>query len=235
MTHRTISSNDPMSDKYSSMSPYNYCANNPVNLVDPDGRFFMSDEDKEKIALYKLEIESNKSIYQRKIDDLKQNGGSQEEINNFTNLLEEVNAAGIELNQLEGSSTGYTFTSDHDPKAEGQFYVKQEGNNIVGVINLSQNTSGVFAHELKHAFQFDNKEVSYLSDGKSLGTLSGFYTEREAYNRGQAFGQDYVSDNSIRNGYPSISCRINKVSLNNQYGVQEILPKLIKNNEFYKR
>jgi len=29
---------DPMSDKYLSMSPYNYCANNPVILVDPDGR-----------------------------------------------------------------------------------------------------------------------------------------------------------------------------------------------------
>ena len=31
---------DPMSDKYPSMSPYNYCANNPVILVDPDGREF---------------------------------------------------------------------------------------------------------------------------------------------------------------------------------------------------
>jgi len=29
---------DPMSDKYPSMSPYNYCANNPVILVDPDGQ-----------------------------------------------------------------------------------------------------------------------------------------------------------------------------------------------------
>ena len=29
---------DPMSDKYPSMSPYNYCAGNPVKLVDPDGR-----------------------------------------------------------------------------------------------------------------------------------------------------------------------------------------------------
>jgi len=28
---------DPLSDKYPSMSPYNYCANNPVILVDPDG------------------------------------------------------------------------------------------------------------------------------------------------------------------------------------------------------
>ncbi|MCQ2297495.1 MAG: hypothetical protein MJZ51_02615 [Bacteroidales bacterium] len=28
---------DPMMDKYPSMSPYNYCAGNPVKLVDPDG------------------------------------------------------------------------------------------------------------------------------------------------------------------------------------------------------
>ena len=38
--HPTLSiwlSVDPMSDKYPSTSPYTYCANNPVRLVDPDG------------------------------------------------------------------------------------------------------------------------------------------------------------------------------------------------------
>ena len=29
---------DPMADKYPSISPYNYCAWNPMKLVDPDGR-----------------------------------------------------------------------------------------------------------------------------------------------------------------------------------------------------
>lgn len=29
---------DPMSDKYPSLSPYNYCAWNPMKLVDPDGK-----------------------------------------------------------------------------------------------------------------------------------------------------------------------------------------------------
>ena len=37
---------DPMSDKYASLSPYNYCANNPVKLTDPDGRWIPGlDED----------------------------------------------------------------------------------------------------------------------------------------------------------------------------------------------
>ena len=29
---------DPLSDKYPNLSPYTYCAGNPVRLVDPNGR-----------------------------------------------------------------------------------------------------------------------------------------------------------------------------------------------------
>ena len=39
--HSTLSiwlSVDPMSDKYPGVSPYTYCANNPVMMKDPDGR-----------------------------------------------------------------------------------------------------------------------------------------------------------------------------------------------------
>jgi RHS repeat-associated protein len=43
---------DPMSDKYPSMSPYNYCANNPIRLCDPNGKwpgdFFLTEQDAAK-------------------------------------------------------------------------------------------------------------------------------------------------------------------------------------------
>jgi RHS repeat-associated protein len=35
---------DPMSDKYPSLSPYVYCNNNPIMIVDPDGRDWFKDE-----------------------------------------------------------------------------------------------------------------------------------------------------------------------------------------------
>ena len=39
---------DPMADKYPGLSPYAYCANNPVKLVDPDGRTYFEVEGERK-------------------------------------------------------------------------------------------------------------------------------------------------------------------------------------------
>jgi hypothetical protein len=43
-------STDPLFEKYVGMSPYNYCAGNPVMLVDPDGR-----EVNAKLVITKIE------------------------------------------------------------------------------------------------------------------------------------------------------------------------------------
>ena len=32
-------SHDPLAEKYYGITPYSYCAGNPVNLVDPDGEW----------------------------------------------------------------------------------------------------------------------------------------------------------------------------------------------------
>ena len=48
-------STDPLQGKYPGMSPYNYCAGNPVKLVDPDGRDATIDGDGSKIYLNDLQ------------------------------------------------------------------------------------------------------------------------------------------------------------------------------------
>ncbi|MDD6582291.1 MAG: hypothetical protein PUF10_06415 [Bacteroidales bacterium] len=47
---------DPMSDKYPGVSPYTYCANNPVRLVDADGRDYEVVFDHEKKTITSGEI-----------------------------------------------------------------------------------------------------------------------------------------------------------------------------------
>ena len=45
---------DPLCEKYYSISPYAYCAGNPVNLVDPEGmKIFIKNYEYRNGSLYK--------------------------------------------------------------------------------------------------------------------------------------------------------------------------------------
>ena len=51
---------DPMADQYPSLSPYAYCAWNPVKIVDPDGR---------EIDEYRLNVETGELYFYKETDD----------------------------------------------------------------------------------------------------------------------------------------------------------------------
>ena len=58
---------DPMSDKYPSLSPYVYCADNPVNAIDPDGKEIklVGSEKERKIILANLQKLTNDKLSMR--------------------------------------------------------------------------------------------------------------------------------------------------------------------------
>ena len=56
---------DPMSDKYPSLSPYTYCANTPIKLVDPNGEDWYEKEGK---MYYTTQYTSEKAFKESGID-----------------------------------------------------------------------------------------------------------------------------------------------------------------------
>ena len=51
---------DPLSEKYYGISPYAYCADNPLNAVDPDGRSVHTNKDGKVIVVFE---DDNMGIY----------------------------------------------------------------------------------------------------------------------------------------------------------------------------
>jgi len=79
---------DPMSDKYPSMSPYNYCANNPVMLVDPDGRRIYLTGVLAQFFVSQIKKQTNLTVsYDKNSEILSFSGTSQ---NRFDDLLLEA-------------------------------------------------------------------------------------------------------------------------------------------------
>ena len=163
---------DPMSDKYPSLSPYNYCAWNPMKLVDPDGMRF-------------------DSVTMNIVNDFRKNTISRISEATSGTQKSELQSALDELSILESSDQLYHIeygnTSGYNRNGEIGYDTK---NDMVSItMTYSSNISDI-AHELKHAYQFEVGELSFnTSNGGCItSSLYDITDERSAYIRGYAFG-----------------------------------------------
>ena len=114
---------DPMADKYPSLSPYNYCAWNPMKLVDPDGMELWKPDERGNLVAEKGDNAWTLSRYLNTTPSI------------ATGLLEEqgysVNSNGV-LNLKEGD----VFEIDYGTKA------KQSNVDLGAVGNLIRQCAG---------------------------------------------------------------------------------------------
>ena len=83
---------DPMWEKYAGMNPYNYCAGNPVKLVDPDGRdivVYSKGENNEDIEYTFVTGDDGKGAFYDKNGNVYDKG--EEFITDLTNALNTLN------------------------------------------------------------------------------------------------------------------------------------------------
>jgi RHS repeat-associated protein len=176
---------DPLSEKYSSTSPYNYCINNPIMFIDPTG---MTIEDPDGLVKKQKEmLKDTNSTIQQFIKD----GGMNAELGN---KLISINDRILgEISSLEKSDQVYNV-SDVGTGDSGMSYDASSNKVIV----KSENDYGLLGHELKHAYQFEKGETSIAADNRSYGSLYDIGDETEAYNRERYHksGRDYIEKSS---------------------------------------
>ena len=174
---------DPMADKYPSVSPYAYCAWNPVRLVDPDGREIDPsckkewDSQKTYITLKKNSLSSLRdllssysSFFQQNIDEL------DERIASLDRTL-------ITMSDLEEDpKTIYTLSLTNK---NGYVSLITKGDKK-GMVSINYSSTSSFVHEVTHAGQYYCNDIGFFLTNGAIAAYD-IYDEVHAYKAALAY------------------------------------------------
>ena len=186
---------DPMCEKYYWLSPYLYCANNPVNLTDPTGMYIVK-ESQEEWNGNRKDIEKRRDGLQKSIDNITAKGATkgwsqdridrkigdrQERVASLDNTLSTMTT-------LENSEQGYSLSSSLSNS--GETYLKDNG--IIG-LRYHKGSVALFCHEVTHAGQFETGDIAF-------NLRSGYSYLNDVYDEAAAFQAQYAYDPNTVNG-----------------------------------
>ena len=199
---------DPCADKYPGISPYAYCAWNPVKLVDPDGREWDKPKDKEqarkmeesvndRISVISTEIQSKRDKIEKITNNAKMDPSKRDK--KIAALYNELSDLEYQKGLLDDFVAGlhdlrddpdkrYTFNPSADAfqtntfqKVNGVIPINYQDVPAIGMANL--------VHETTHAIQ-DYRGQMYVGNLMSC--------ERNAYSTQYAYSSDsfkYINNN----------------------------------------
>ena len=198
---------DPYGEGFPHLSPYLFCGNDPVNKVDPSGMVFTEASQKyidKFMSNIESRIQANNNNIAKKKAELSKSGLSNKKANKIQRGIAKLEGSNAslevvksEIATLQESTQVYNIYRDDsmnvsgDPIGFGGMVVSgvkfNEQTNMFDIM-LGDDSLGMLAHELKHAYQFETGDFSsgMLKNGEPFYDLTD---EIEAYERGYMFGQ----------------------------------------------
>lgn len=200
---------DPLAEKSYSISPYAYCAGDPVNLVDPEGLYFTDNSYYyvhliQSFAISQINYwQTQQRIVENQLmnldgSDIEAYASLSTRLFKIKSFISEYQDSLTELAKMEDSNQGYNIIiSDqyNDPSNSSLTRGGSKYNENTDLFDMVVPTIhiGLIAHELKHGYQF---EIGELSNILSL-RLYDIEDEYEAYQRQFLFSGEWFSRDEI--------------------------------------
>ncbi len=175
-------------EDYYPLSPYTYCAGNPVRYIDPTGEEFTkaAEDASMRLVVWSLIMMTNVS---------------EEKYNKYNSVINEQN-------MLRSSNQLYDVRDSTDPQGRGSTTYDVEVDAVVMAIpGNSKGDIGLISHEFKHCHQFETSDLDLTIDNipSKENKAYDIYDEQEAYDREILFkvngegiqypGMDYITKN----------------------------------------
>ncbi len=196
---------DPLADRYHSYSPYVFTANNPINLIDPDGMRIDSasqadwNTQRQSITDRRNDLQGQLNAMNQALADGVE--GLESSISYLTERIGSLNGTLTNLGTLESSDQLYSLRSGAG-ELGGTTY-----DPVTGAIVFSYGTTSNFVHETTHGGQFESGDLAF-DIGTGVSYLQDVNDETASYRAQYAYDPSSVSgltSTSVANNFSQIT------------------------------
>ena len=145
---------DPLAEKYPGISPYAYCNGNPVNYVDPDGKYFEGVNDKRALRMQR-KLERRAQKLSKQAERLKRRNKDAEDL---IERAMELRKSAQDIRDMRGDvDTEYRFIRS---KTSETYAIMESKTEVVYMLFRDFETK---IHEARHGGQHARGEINALN------------------------------------------------------------------------